>query len=96
MAGAYEKQMLTLEVWREVEGKYKDVEHQGQKELALCYLSKRWVDEGRPKEEYVHRMNMAIGDGLEKGIPVAYVEKYMRPFIPEERSEDGSKAEGKA
>lgn len=87
MAEAYEKQILALEIWREVEEKYEDVEHQGEKELALCYVSKRWVDEARPKEEYVHRMNMAISDGLKKGIPVAYVEKYMRPFIPGERSE---------
>lgn len=94
--GAYEKQMLTLEVWKAVEGKHGDVEQPGKEELALCYVSKRWVDEARPKEEYVHRMNMGISDALEKGMPVAYVEKYIRPFIPEERKQEReSKAEAK-
>lgn len=96
LAGAYEKQKLTVEVWREVEGKNGDVKRPGQEILALCYVSDRWVNEAKPKEEYVHRINMGIHDGLEKGIPVAYVEKYIRPFIPEERKDEReSKAEAK-
>lgn len=94
LTGAYEKQMLTVEVWREVEGKPGDVEQSGREELALCYVSERWVDEGEPKEEYVHRMNMGIGDALEKGMPVTYVEKYIRLCAPEESKEEReSKAE---
>lgn len=94
--GSYEKQMLTMELWKEVEGKNGDVEQPGQEVLALGYVSERWVDEARSKEEYVHRMNMAVRDGVEKGMPLVYVEKYIRPFIPEESKEEReSKAEVK-
>lgn len=94
--GSYEKQMLNMRLWKKVNGKNGDVEQPGQEVLALCYVSERWVDEARPKEEYVHRMNMGVGDGLEKGMPVAYVEKHIRPFIREEsKEEQESKAEVK-
>lgn len=99
--GSYGKQMLTIELRKEVEGKNGDVKQPGQEVLAeevvaLGYVSERWVDEARPKEEYVHRMNMGVCDALEKGMPVAYVEKYIRPFIPEESKEEReSKAEVK-
>lgn len=37
-----------------------------------------------PQKEYIHRMNMGIKDAVHKaGVPFAYVEKVMRPFIPE-------------
>ena len=39
---------------------------------------------GIPTAEYVPRMNMAIKDGLQKGIPQSYVDKYMRPLVPTE------------
>ena len=95
-SGSYEKQLLTMELWREADGKKSDVEQPGKEELALCYVSEWWVDEAKPNEEYVHRMNMGICDGLEKGMPVAYVENFMRPFIPEESTEEReSKAEVK-
>jgi gamma-glutamylcyclotransferase len=49
---------------------------------ALVYISGTRL-QGDPKTEYVYRMNMGIADGVEKGIPKKYFEKYLRPFIPE-------------
>jgi len=37
---------------------------------------------GPPKDEYVYRMNMAIADALEKGVPKDYIDKNLRQFIP--------------
>jgi hypothetical protein len=42
---------------------------------------------GTPREEYVYRMNMGIHDAVERGVPIEYVERYMRPFIPDEKGE---------
>lgn len=37
------------------------------------------TDEGKPKEEYISRINCGIGDA---GLPEEYVERYLRAFIP--------------
>lgn len=50
---------------------------------ALVYVDVQRTTESKPKTEYIYRMNMAIADGIGKGIPRDYFEKYLRPFIPE-------------
>jgi gamma-glutamylcyclotransferase len=50
---------------------------------ALVYVDVLRLTEGEPKSEYIYRMNMAIADGVEKGIPHEYFDKYLRPFIPQ-------------
>lgn len=49
---------------------------------ALVYVDVARTTESKPKTEYIYRMNMAIVDGIEMGIPQEYFEKYLRPFIP--------------
>lgn len=49
---------------------------------AFAYIDKRNVRDGPPREEYVGRMNAAISDGLDHGIPSKYVTEVLRPFIP--------------
>jgi gamma-glutamylcyclotransferase len=48
----------------------------------LVYVCDLLITEGIVKEEYIVRMNHAIKDAEEKGIPKEYVMKYLRPFIP--------------
>lgn len=55
----------------------------GEKVDSLVYVDVKRLDEDTPRAEYVGRMNYAISDALEKGIPKDYVDKYLRPFIPE-------------
>ena len=50
---------------------------------ALIYINEELLEEGTPKAEYVYRMNMAIKDGTVAGTPEEYMNKYLRPFIPE-------------
>ncbi|KAF9448032.1 hypothetical protein P691DRAFT_705755 [Macrolepiota fuliginosa MF-IS2] len=50
----------------------------------LIYIDVERTKEGPPKPEYIHRMNEAIADAEKEGVPEAYVEKYLRPFIPKE------------
>ncbi len=80
---AYGKQMLRAEVWFETKGKSGDTVQAGKQETVLCYVDDQRVEEDKPKQEYVHRMNMGIRDALGKGMPQAFVHKYLRPFIPE-------------
>ena len=51
---------------------------------SLIYIDTKRNIEGEPREEYIHRMNMAIIDALKEGIPADYIDKYLRRFIPEE------------
>jgi gamma-glutamylcyclotransferase len=51
---------------------------------AMVYIDFVRTTRDVPKTEYIHRMNMAIKDALQRGIPQSYIDKYMRPFIPQE------------
>jgi len=48
---------------------------------ALVYVDERRQGEGIPREEYIERMNRGIADAFK--IPQEYVNKYLRPYIPE-------------
>jgi hypothetical protein len=49
---------------------------------ALVYIDTVSTSPDVPKTEYIHRMNMALQDGLKNGVPQSYINKYIRPFIP--------------
>lgn len=51
---------------------------------ALVYVDVERMVVGKPRHEYIYRMNMAIADGIKAGIPEDYMEKCLRPFIPVE------------
>ena len=65
---AYQKVYLELEVGEEVK-------------KVLVYVDGNNVEEGRPWDEYVVRMNRGFVDAIEKGVLEAYVEG-LRRFIP--------------
>ncbi|KAJ7444857.1 Butirosin biosynthesis, BtrG-like protein [Mycena latifolia] len=56
---------------------------------ALVYVDVERLKDGPPKTEYITRMNFAIADALEAGIPRAYIEKYLRLSIPAQASASG-------
>lgn len=49
---------------------------------ALVYIDITNTNPDVPKTEYIHRINMAMQDGVKNGVPQSYVDKYIRPFIP--------------
>ena len=58
----------------------------------LVYIDRKRVTDDKPKEEYVYRMNRGIDDAIKMGVPKAYVEEVMRPFIPAEKDVKGRKS----
>jgi gamma-glutamylcyclotransferase len=48
----------------------------------MTYVDFKRVEDGKPVEEYVGRMNKAINDGIEEGISEEYFERNLRPYIP--------------
>ena len=60
---------------------------------ALVYIDKN-VEEGKTREEYIHRMNMGINDAAERGMPEWYIDKYLRKYIPAGGADEASKAPG--
>jgi len=58
----------------------------------LVYIDEMRVQEGEPREEYVHRINMGINDASARGLPSWYIDKYMRKFIPAEGREEAVEA----
>lgn len=85
---AYTKETLSVDFWPcNSEGRPVDVMSEAEKKDALVYVDRRRTKDDRPKDEYVHRMNMGIKDGVAEGIPQEYVDKTMRRFIPAEGKE---------
>lgn len=86
---AYEKEIMEAELWSSKKGQQ---EHNGndaagwkkaKKTKLLVYIDRHRTTDDEPKKEYIYRMNMGIEDALKCGIPKAYIEKVLRPFIPE-------------
>ena len=48
----------------------------------MVYIDFERVEIGKAREEYIHRINKAIEDGIKEGISRKYFEQYFRPFIP--------------
>lgn len=69
----YAKKTMSVELHRDGVKKPMDT---------FVYVDMEDITESQPKTEYIYRMNMAITDGIENGIPVEYFDKYLRPFIP--------------
>lgn len=82
---AYVKRTMDVEVWAEG----RRMGEKGVVRTGLVYVDEERVVEGRPREEYVGRMNRGIRDAVERGVPVRYVGNYLRRFIPNERDECG-------
>jgi len=72
---AYVKQAHSIELTKE---------GQQEKRLVDClvYVDVVRLEPGHPKTEYIPRMNAALRDAEERGVPKDYVEKYVRHFIP--------------
>lgn len=51
---------------------------------ALVYVDGIRTSRDLPKTEYIQRINLAIKDALQKGIPQSFVDKYIRQSIPSE------------
>lgn len=83
---AYEKEMLPIDFWPlRTDGKTIDVRDEPEKSEMLVYINRKQVADSAPKEEYIYRMNMGIRDAVKQGVPQAYIDKSLRPFIPDKR-----------
>lgn len=54
------------------------VVYEGQEKVALVYVD-RVTDEGRPREEYIQRINSGLADA---NLSNAYVARYVRKYLP--------------
>ena len=80
VSSAYEKKTIPLELIIDSG----DGETEKRTIDALVYIDGIRTSRDLPKTEYIQRINMAIKDALQKGIPQSFVDKYIRPFIPSE------------
>ena len=81
----YTKEMVTIDFWESTDGKAVDVGLQGIKKHMLIYIDLERVADSKPQDEYIHRMNMGIKDAVDgAGLPFIYVQRAIRPFIPEQ------------
>lgn len=72
-----------MDLWESKDGKKVDISFPAMKKDMLVYIDRKRVVDDDPKEEYIYRMNRGIEDAVDAGIPFAYVQKVIRPFIPE-------------
>ena len=62
--------------------KYLYVQFQGHPTLALVYVAAD-TTKGKPRDEYIGRINKGLEDAK---LSDAYVQKYIRPFVPAAKS----------
>lgn len=89
----YGKEMINIQYWSASSDEPVDLSSKLELKDMLVYVDHGRVEEGKPKQEYIHRMNEGIKDALAAGIPKDYVDTILRKFIPPE-TEDGEDAEG--
>ncbi|MCJ1361169.1 hypothetical protein MMC16_000267 [Acarospora aff. strigata] len=77
----YGKRIMDFEFWADGQ----DLGTRGMMKAGVVYVDEKVVQEGPPQQEYVFRMNRGVEDALERGVPMDYVEGYIRRFIPEEK-----------
>ncbi|KAI0262234.1 Butirosin biosynthesis, BtrG-like protein [Gloeopeniophorella convolvens] len=77
---SYEKRTIPIEVIKRSD----DGETATETLDALVYIDFLRTSHDVPKTEYIHRINMGVADALKEGVPQSYVDRYIRPFIPEE------------
>jgi len=53
----------------------------GESVATLVYVSDRWTQHGKPRQEYVKRMEDGIGDALRLGLTEKYVDERVRPLL---------------
>jgi len=49
----------------------------------LVYLSREYVADSAPHEGYIDRINLGIADAVPLGVPQAFFDRAVRPYIPE-------------
>lgn len=82
---SYTKEMLSMDFWPSKDGSRPlDVTEEIEQMDMLVYIDRQRTENDRPKEEYIHRMNMGIKDGVLEGIPQGYIDRQLRQFIPTE------------
>ena len=55
----------------------------------MAYVNRHRTEPGQPWKEYVGKINKGVVDGIARGVPEEYFEKYIRPFIPPPSDEEG-------
>ncbi|KAK4199840.1 hypothetical protein QBC40DRAFT_281215 [Triangularia verruculosa] len=80
---AYEKEVIPVEFWEK--GTPDVGKGAGRNVDMLVYIDHKRSEGGyKPREEYIVRMNKGIDDALKEGVPMEYVERVLRPYIPAE------------
>ncbi|KAM3516801.1 hypothetical protein NHJ13051_009567 [Beauveria bassiana] len=90
----FTKNMIQAQLWEPMatDGTHRaDPAQPGRAVGMLVYMSHERIATGKPRAEYVVRMNHAISDALSSGVPLSYIENVLRKWIP-----DGSVTQAKA
>ena len=88
LAGIYEKHTLDVTVWNGPAeeglkaGPVDMTGQEGQVKKCLVYVDVKRTDDGRPKDEYVVRMNEAVRDACRMGVVENYLHDVIGKYIP--------------
>lgn len=79
---AYTKETMSVQFWASKHGEKVNLDRCPETRQLLVYIDRRRTEDGRPHAEYVHRINMGVGDAVREGVPPTYVDDAIRKFIP--------------
>ncbi|KAK3067620.1 hypothetical protein LTR53_015399 [Teratosphaeriaceae sp. CCFEE 6253] len=85
---AYTKEDLKVDFWQAGSDGHPDTKKKLKEVDMLVYINRKMTTPHKPKKEYIYRMNQGIKDAVKEGVPKKYVERVMRPFIPDEEDEE--------
>ena len=83
----YSKEVHSVRLWPDTSAEEATSD---KKQDMLVYVSHRYTTEGKAREEYVYRMNKAIEDALDQGMPQGYVSDVLRKWIPSSTGKEGT------
>ncbi|KAM3500439.1 hypothetical protein MY10362_006397 [Beauveria mimosiformis] len=92
----FTKNIIQAELWEPIaaDGTPADPAQTGRAVGVLVYISHERIATGKPRDEYVVRMNHAISDALSSGVPLSYIENVLRKWIPDGSVEQAKQVVG--
>ena len=81
----FSKATLKAQMWEQSTGRNNepvDLKQSPSSVDIMVYISHERIIIGKPRDEYVVRMNKAIQDATKTGLPSSYIENVLRKYVP--------------
>jgi gamma-glutamylcyclotransferase (GGCT)/AIG2-like uncharacterized protein YtfP len=99
--GCYTRRKVVIDFWDKVDSSSMPIDRDGERgplEGVPPYQIETWLyydpwrtNSSIPHDEYISRMNSGLLDAISLGMPTSYVDRVIRPYIPEVKTDQDVK-----